>query len=799
MSNMKAVLPPISSEGITYRSPRITGQHHEIAKISFGTKAETLERLQSRVDSARVLPQLRFTVDEWNSAPETVCHMVAAQGWTNCPVIVRSSALSEDSATQSLAGRFTSVANVLGKEQLHRAIAEVVDSFGHAASGDQFFIQPMIDRPTTRGVLFTRDPATGAQYLIINYDDLGDTAAVTSGNGASLHMVVHVKGSPSADPMVQRLASLSEELERLLSHSALDIEFAFNHAGELYLLQVRPLVLGIEHEIKVADHHRRLHCIRDRIAASMQSHPHLLGARTVFGVMPDWNPAEIIGVRPRPLAFSLYRHLITDDVWAKQRVAYGYRDVSGVPLLHSFNGLPYVDVRASFNSFLPADLSPDLGQKLIDYYVSCLAERPSLHDKVEFDIVFTCYTFDLADRVGALQSAGFTNAECVQIVDSLRRLTNKVIANDGLWNIDAAKVKELERRRQSGLKSNLRLVDKIYWLVEDCRHFGTLPFAGLARSGFIAVQLLRSLVSEQVLTPADFDSFMASIDTVSTRMAHDFAVMDRGDFLTRYGHLRPGTYDILAPRYDETPDEYFDWTNRNTYDDKTTFRLSLEQIEQVSDHLVKHGLNQDVLGLFKFIQAGIQGREYAKFIFTRNLSDALKLLTELGEQYGFSRDEMSFFDIRRIADIHSSGGDVRECLHDSIVAGRARYAETLQTTLPPLICAPDDVWSFALPSNEPNFITRKRAVGTVCSHHERDSLEGAIVAIPSADPGFDWIFSRKIAGFITAFGGANSHMAIRANELGVPAVIGTGELLYRHWSSARKLSIDCASQLVEIL
>ena len=25
---------------------------------------------------------------------------------------------------------------------------------------------------------------------------------------------------------------------------------------------------------------------------------------------------------------------------------------------------------------------------------------------------------------------------------------------------------------------------KVYWLLEDCRRYGTLPFAGLARAGF---------------------------------------------------------------------------------------------------------------------------------------------------------------------------------------------------------------------------------------------------------------------------------------------------------------------------
>ena len=101
--------------------------------------------------------------------------------------------------------------------------------------------------------------------------------------------------------------------------------------------------------------------------------------------------------------------------------------------------------------------------------------------------------------------------------------------------------------------------------------------------------------------------------------------------------------------------------------------LSIAQIRRIESLLREHGLETDVVGLFDFLQAAIEGREKAKFIFTRNLA-------------------------------------------------------------------------------------------------------GAIVCIPGADPGYDWIFSQGIAGLITAFGGANSHMAIRAAELGIPAVIGAGEI-----------------------
>jgi phosphoenolpyruvate-protein kinase (PTS system EI component) len=71
--------------------------------------------------------------------------------------------------------------------------------------------------------------------------------------------------------------------------------------------------------------------------------------------------------------------------------------------------------------------------------------------------------------------------------------------------------------------------------------------------------------------------------------------------------------------------------------------------------------------------------------------------------------------------------------------------------------------------------------------------------VPSADPGFDWIFSRNISGLVTQFGGANSHMAIRAGELGIPGVIGAGEALFRRWQMARKLCLDCTNQKVLVI
>ena len=59
--------------------------------------------------------------------------------------------------------------------------------------------------------------------------------------------------------------------------------------------------------------------------------------------------AEMIGVKPKPLALSLCE-LITDKVWATQRKNFGYKDVAPNCLMVSFAGMPYVDLRTDFNS-----------------------------------------------------------------------------------------------------------------------------------------------------------------------------------------------------------------------------------------------------------------------------------------------------------------------------------------------------------------------------------------------------------------------------------------------------------------
>lgn len=775
------------------------------AAVAFSTKAETLETLAPQLHSARILPQVRLSVAEWIADRAGVLARIADQHWSSRPVIVRSSARSEDGPVSSQAGRYDSVLGVQGSKEISDAIDQVIASFAENGNiSDQIFVQPMLDRVAMAGVAFSRGPNGGSPYYIVNYDNLsGRTDRVTAGVGDNLATFLCLKSRIDAcPPNLSPVIALVSELETLFACDAIDVEFATDGEGHIYLLQVRRLSVDRQGTTSEAEIDTALVDVARKVELLSRPLPFLHGSRAIFGVMPDWNPAEIIGLRPRPLSLSLYRELVTDSIWAYQRDNYGYQNLRSFPLLVSFHGLPYIDVRVSFNSFVPRDVPDELAGRLVNYYIDRLLAEPQLHDKVEFEIIFSCYTLDLPQRLSRLAESGFSTTDVAELSDALRRLTNRIIHGEtALWLRDRSKIDLLASRLPVIREAKIDKISRIYWLIEDCKRYGTLPFAGLARAGFIAVQLLHSFVATGVLSAEEHATFMASVDTVGSRIGHDFAHLTKAEFLARYGHLRPGTYDILSLRYDEAPDLYFDWSaSRSSATVQPRFALSIEQLRRIERLLREHKLDMDVLSMIEFIKAGIEGREYAKFVFTRNLSDALSLTKQLGEEFGLSVEDCAFIDYDVIRTLYSESGCVRALLHESVARGKQQHALTRQLILPPLIAAPEDVFAFHLPPTQPNFITRKSLTAPVASLDDpAESFAGRILFLPSADPGFDWIFTRGISGFVTQFGGANSHMAIRASELGIPAVIGAGEALYQRWRAARKLCLDCTNQKVMLI
>lgn len=784
-----------------------------VRMISLGTKAETLSRLRGQLQHAKVMDVYFFTLADWKSRQdELITGIVKKMPYEK--VICRSSGLDEDTTHASNAGKYKSVPDVLTSDRtaLKQAIDEVFQSYSSDDPRQQVLVQPQLTEILSSGVIFTADLESGSPYYVVNYDDqTGSTDSVTSGRYSGLQTYVHFKEAPVQvkNETLGKIITAAKELESLLEINHLDIEFAVLPTKEVVIFQVRRLNIRSA-PVSPRELSWYLLKIFKKAEKLNQKHPNLYGDRTVFGIMPDWNPAEIIGVKPRMMALSLYKELVTDSIWAYQRNNYGYKNLRSFPLLVSFFGQPYIDVRVSFNSFIPEKIPDALAHKLANHYIQALLKAPALHDKVEFSIVYSCYYLDVESRLSELGNAGFSGEEITLISKELRSLTNNIIHPEkGIYKADQHKVEMLNARRAAILDSDMSLLDKIYWLLEECKRYGTLPFAGLARAGFIAIQFLKSFVSLGIISNKEYDDFLASLNTVARQLNADHrllakGLMSREKFLSKYGHLRPGTYDILSARYDEEFEKYFgSHSSHADQEEKSAFSFSERRLNEIEKHLGENKIELDAKQLIRFIREAIELREGSKFIFTRCLSDTLRLITSLGERFGFSKEEMSHLDISVLMKLYShlDQRDVPEILKENIDLNKKLYAVSRAVRLPHLITTPDDVYAFFLGNDEPNFITQRRIAGDVVSHADIHNYEltDKIVFIPSADPGYDWIFSKKIGGLVTQYGGANSHMAIRCAELSIPAVVGCGEQNYALWSKAAVLEMDCENKQVRII
>ena len=147
----------------------------------------------------------------------------------------------------------------------------------------------------------------------------------------------------------------------------------------------------------------------------------------------------------------------------------------------------------------------------------------------------------------------------------------------------------------------------------------------------------------------------------------------------------------------------------------------------------------------------------------------------------------------------SADASVEERLRAIAEREAERHAITSAIRLPQVLFDEAGVHVVPFQVSQPNFITGLKVTADLVfldAHQAAPVLEGCIVLIENADPGYDWIFAQRIAGLVTKYGGANSHMAIRCAEFGIPAAIGCGEQRFEAFLSASRLCLDCSTGLI---
>ena len=162
-----------------------------------------------------------------------------------------------------------------------------------------------------------------------------------------------------------------------------------------------------------------------------------------------------------------------------------------------------------------------------------------------------------------------------------------------------------------------------------------------------------SLKNLKILSLGDIDNIESSIKTIASEFVNDMHSLQHkklslADFMDKYGHLRPGTYDILSNRYDKMSNIVNSKIEQKVSVSEE-FRLSNKQKQEINSLLKEHDFsNLDANKLMIYIEEELSGREYGKFIFTRSVSDILEIISDYAENFGLTREEISHVSINDI-------------------------------------------------------------------------------------------------------------------------------------------------------
>ncbi len=758
--------------------------------MKFYNKALTLNKLKCK---NAIIPKLTIVkVKDFLNKKKTVLNKVINNFDKNCYLIVRSSSITEDTNKKSNAGRYESIPMVKNRKiDIEDAINKVINSYEKNKNNSIVFIQKMISDCNFSGVITTCNLNNQAPYYVINYFDGKDTSAATSGK-ANTKNYFQFKYGNLGDKKFNKIIELAKELENKFNNNYLDIEFGFKK-GKVYLFQVRPIILNN----KIISFNKNkfknsLIKMKNKIIKLKRRNHNLFGKTSFFGVMPDWNPAEMIGVKPKALAFSLYQELITDFIWAKNREKYGFIDLTSNHLMSNFLGTPYIDIRVDFNSWIPKKINYVTKEKLVNYYLNLFRKNHNFHDKIEFKILFTCFNAETEDRLRKIEPQILSLNEKQQIKKELKKITlNSIYKIDK----DINKISILKKKQFQVNKSQIYSIDKIYWYIEDCKRYGTEPFAGLARAGFIAVELLNSMVNKKIIKQKEKDLFFQNLKSITSEILSD-KNLSKKDFCNKYGHLRPSTYDILSKNYKENYDTLFkkDKSVNNKFKKISKFRLSKESKEKVQKFLKKLDKKLSLKDFIDYLTKGIQFREYSKFIFTKSIDYIFDEIKYLSIRNDIKISKLSHLNIKMLKELYYNlnNQDMKILLKKNIKENLDDFNFNQFVELPQVIINPNDVFYFTEKIGKPNFFGNNIAEGDILhlDNNNIQNLDNKIVCIRGADPGYDFIFDHKIIGLITEYGGANSHMSIRCSELNIPAAIGIGSISFDDIVSSKKAYLD---------
>jgi pyruvate,water dikinase len=717
------------------------------------------------------------------------------------PVAVRSSATAEDLPGASFAGQQDTYLDMVGEAAVldavrrcwaslwtERAVSyranQGIDPHGVAIA---VVVQVMADAHVA-GVLFTADPVSGKRGRAVVDASWGLGEAIVSGEVNPDHWVVepatghvlerrlgdkHVAvrrggrreqlpdGSATpclADAQLAELARLGQRVEAHYGNPQ-DLEFAFDQAGTLWLLQARP--------------------ITTLYPLPAEPRP---GLRAYF----SFNVAQGVLGPITPMGVEFFR-LLAAGVGGRV----GVPMPDGPPIFREAGSRLFLDLTGA--------LTDPVGRKLALELMPHMEARSAL-------IVEQLLTSDfqagpghgtLLKLAGIAHRSGIPQGVLKAWADPAGRRalalgTAPLVLEGGRLPPDATPAQRIDAFERMVRGAGPLLVERV------------MPaFIAGVLAGAIAGRLLGAKATTAELQTARRALPYNPTTEMDLELSELRTEEDLAAFLAKYGHRGVAEIDIGVPRWREDPSGLrAAMRNLGQVTDaekapRAQFRRAEAEAQAMVAELTRRGgpLVGFLLGRMREL-AGL--RELPKVLGVMLIARGRELLGPLWEPLGLEAPEDVYF--LRLAELRA-GGDLRP-----LVAERKRlYQQERSRRRVPRMLLSDGRMPTADPPigadgalrgtpASPGALTAPARV--VLDPNGAHIEPGEILVAPSTDPAWTPLFLTA-GGLVMEMGGAMSHGAVVAREYGIPAVVGVAGAVDRI-KTGQAVTVDGTAGLVKV-
>ena len=760
----------------------------------------------------------------------------------HAPLIVRSSAIGEDSEDASFAGQLDSVANVAGVEDLRTAIGQVWDSQrservvayqrlrNKPLAGMGIVVQRQVDAAIS-GVLFTVSPLDSGQMLIEYCAGLGE--ALVQGDVDPGRIAIdrtdkrsQVLATTDVSLTARQLAALADlafRVEALFGRPQ-DIEWTIDSRGRVWIVQSRPITSeapGTDHGPRETDHDARQVWSNANVSENFPEpiSPLLYSIARVGYYHYFRNLGRAFGISERRLQMMepALRQIIG---------VHGARMYYNLSSIHAvLRSAPFGDhLAASFNQFVGAEetTTAPVGPA---YRLRQAAELVIIAAKTTWQYLFVTrrvaafersadeYAAAAAPQRQATKSTAALLADFRAFLDiRYHGWKNASLADAGAMVSYAALQRLLAhafpgRDQQSLHNSLLKALPDLVSGVPPLRLWELSRMIRNDRDLRLLVEHeTPQVVLEQVRTNPQFHAFRLAFDT----------------FIETWGFRCSAELMLTTPNFQDEPWRVIEiLAGYAAMDGEAPADLLGRQAaerERETAAVLRTLLRRSPLHwlftrtLLRWTQRSIQLRERARLkqalLYSRLRSVALALGGRLTERGHLDRPEDIFLLTAEEVDLLASGGEMFPAQSRGLAAFRRdAHRETAAVTPPDRIELPYGAYftagadEFGAP-NGADYGTDEYVHGVaacggtstapaaiLAGIGETQKLRaGDILVTRQTDPGWGPVFP-LISGLVIERGGMLSHGAIIAREFGIPSVVGVKDAT-RRIAHGSRITVD---------